>query len=349
MHSGRLRLVAHAACAYLAAAGLAACARESATAPPPTPSAEATAHLNQILGLMEANSIRRLTIDWKAFRDTVFAAARDARSVPETFPAILVALTMLHDGHSSYRPAGGGSIFVPTRTCVPSGAAAPAVPGGIGYVRVGSFGGSGAAATAFADAIRATIRGQDRQDLIGWIVDLRGNGGGNMWPMIAGLGPILGEGLLGHFVDPTGVVEAWGYEGGAAVLTGVEVQRASSTYRLLRENPRVAVLADNGIASSGEATFIAFIGRPDTRSFGTSTCGLSTANRGFPLNNGATLVLTTSVMADRTMRQYGDSVRPDYMATSQPDAVARAIAWLQAAAATTAATVRGTGSPRREE
>jgi carboxyl-terminal processing protease len=25
----------------------------------------------------------------------------------------------------------------------------------------------------------------------GWIIDLRGNGGGNMWPMMAGLGPLL--------------------------------------------------------------------------------------------------------------------------------------------------------------
>jgi len=37
----------------------------------------------------------------------------------------------------------------------------------------------------------------DRDDLIGWIVDLRGNGGGNMWPMLAGVGPVLGEGVVG--------------------------------------------------------------------------------------------------------------------------------------------------------
>jgi len=35
----------------------------------------------------------------------------------------------------------------------------------------------------------------------------------------------------------------------------------------------VAVLSDNGIASSGEATLIAFRQRPNTRSFGDATCG----------------------------------------------------------------------------
>ena len=40
----------------------------------------------------------------------------------------------------------------------------------------------------------------DRPGLIGWIVDLRTDGGGNMWPMMAGLGPILGEGIMGWIV-----------------------------------------------------------------------------------------------------------------------------------------------------
>jgi carboxyl-terminal processing protease len=45
-------------------------------------------------------------------------------------------------------------------------------------------------------------------------------------------------------------------------------------YKLVVPSPRVAVLTDTGVASSGEA--IAFRGRPNTRSFGTPTCGLST-------------------------------------------------------------------------
>ena len=45
-------------------------------------------------------------------------------------------------------------------------------------------------------------------------------------------------------------------------------QRVDGPYRLRRDRPQVAVLTDNGIASSGEATLIAFRERPDTRSFG---------------------------------------------------------------------------------
>jgi hypothetical protein len=88
-------------------------------------------------------------------------------------------------------------------------------------------------------------------------------------------------------------------------------------------------LTDNSVASSGEATVIAFRRRPDTRSFGAATRGLSTANKGFDLSDGATLALTTSVMADRTRTKYGDSIPPDEIVTDPRQVVQRALEWLQ--------------------
>ena len=203
------------------------------------------------------------------------------------------------------------------------------VPPTIGYVKIGSFGGTSAQAIAFADAIQNTIKAADRADLTGWIVDLRGNGGGNMWPMIAGVGPVLGDGAIGYFIDPFGLESQWEYHDGASWLTGVALQRVTTPYRLLKERPRVAVLTDKLVASSGEATVIAFRKRPDTRSFGTSTCGLSTANASYPLSDGAVLILTTSVMADRLHTAYGDSIPPDETLTDPAQALQRAVAWLE--------------------
>src|SRR5690606_8339193 len=145
----------------------------------------------------------------------------------------------------------------------------------------------------------------------GWIVDVRGNTGGNMWPMIAGVGPLLGQGLVGHFIDPEGAQQAWSYEGGEARLDGVPIARAPSPYELAGPLPRIAVLTDTRVASSGEAVVIAFRGRENARSFGSPTCGLSTANRRFALSHGASINLTVSTMADRIKREYGDAVQPD--------------------------------------
>jgi carboxyl-terminal processing protease len=170
----------------------------------------------------------------------------------------------------------------------------------------------------------------------GWVVDLRGNTGGNMWPMIAGVGPIVGEGILGFFVDPDSVVKTWAYQDGGSLLDGVVLTLASSPYELVAPNPPVAVLTDGRTASSGEATTIAFRGRPDSKSFGGPTWGVSTANRGFTLSDGAMLILTVSTMADRTGRLYGAEVVPDQSvqgektgdpATDQP--LAAAMEWLR--------------------
>ena len=56
---------------------------------------------------------------------------------------------------------------------------------------------------------------------------------------------------------------------------------------------------------------IAFKGRPHTRSFGQPTNGLSSANGTFPLPDGAMILLTTAIEADRTGKQYGEKVDPD--------------------------------------
>jgi len=290
----------------------------------------AGAYLDAMLSLMESNSINRKTIDWTAFRSRVRTEAGDARTIPELYGAIRVALGLLADNHSFYIAADGSSITNSQRACGARISGAVAVPATIGYVSVGGFSGTAAEATAFAGAIQAAIRQADRAGLSGWIVDLRGNTGGNMWPMVAGLGPVLGEGTAGFFIDPDGVGVPWGYRDGASFAGGGELQRVSDPYRLIRTEPRVAVLTDGVVVSSGEATAIAFKKRPNTRSFGLATCGLSTANTTYRLSDGATLFLTTAVMADRERTRYGNPVPPDETHPDLTQALASAVAWLQA-------------------
>ena len=319
--------------AILFAAVLAAAACDAKRTGPTEPreiSPPARSYLEQVVALMQRHSINQARIDWNSFRADVFAAAAGAQSVEATYPAIRVALRLLGDGHSSFRTPSGTLIFVSKRTCTaPTVGAVPPLPNSIGYVRVRGFSGTAEQAATFASSLQDSIRANDREGLVGWIVDLRNNGGGNMWPMIAGVGPVLGEGVLGYFISPDGAETAWGYESGASVLNGQAVQQVGTPYHLRREHPRVAVLTDNRVASSGEAVAIAFKQRPDTRSFGTATCGLSTANRGFPMGDGAVLNLTVSVMADRTRQPYGDAVVPDENIEDPDQVIQRAIAWLQ--------------------
>lgn len=326
------QLLARAAAALVAvsvAVGCQATTPASPVGPSATPSATVTTYLNSIIDLARVNSINRQTIDWTAYRNAVFAEAGGAQTVAELNPAIRVAITLLRDGHSSYRSASGTTIFVGLRSCSAPSPVALSPPSNIGTVAVGAFSGTIEQANAYARQIQDAIAAKDRDDLIGWIVDLRSNGGGNMWPMIAGLGPILGEGPLGYFIGPTGSETVWEYRNGSSFSGSFAVSTVSPPYTLKRPAPRVAVLSDNRIASSGEATLIAFLRRPNTRSFGQPTCGLSTANSTYTLSDSATLNMTTALMADRAKTPFGDSIPPDELIDDPGRTIQRATEWLQ--------------------
>jgi len=66
----------------------------------------------------------------------------------------------------------------------------------------------------FAKKLHGIVADLLAQKPDGWLVDLRGNGGGNMWPMLAGIGPVVGEGELGSFQAPGGSSSIWFLKGG---------------------------------------------------------------------------------------------------------------------------------------
>ena len=305
----------------------------SATGVVPGASPTASSYLSAVVQLMHDNSVNRLTIDWTAFSAQVYQRAVNAQTIVDTYPAITLALGLLNDHHSFFAPPVG----VTTRPTNPSAinCSAPLVPNAtvpddIGYVRIAAFSDPAPGAdVAFADSVQAQIRASDRATLSGWIVDLRGNLGGNMWPMVAGVGSVVGEGVLGFFVSPTGATQTWTYQNGVSLSAGLEGSHVTSAYTLLRPAPRVAVLTDPNVASSGEAVAVAFRGRPNTRTFGAPTCGLSSANSGYTLSDGAVLYLTNAVDADRNRVVYGGVLQPDEAIGGDAAVVERAIAWIR--------------------
>ena len=263
-------------------------------------------YLDGALTVMELNSVRRYEIDWPVFREETFAEAAGAETTADTYPAIEGALERIGDGHSFFR----APIQSPP---APAGEEPSAdLLGDVGYLSVPSFSGGGNEGDALAARYHAAIEGVDTLGAsCRWVVDLRGNTGGNMWPMLAGVGPILGEGTVGYFVDPDSLRQAWIYEGGAARIDDAVIASAGTGYELTAPAPHVAVLTDSLTASSAEAVAVAFRGRPDARAFGGATWGVSTANAAFPLGDGAVLFLTVSTMADRHGSVYGGSLAPD--------------------------------------
>lgn len=183
----------------------------------------------------------------------------------------------------------------------------------------------------FATKIQLFIKTIDSNSIIGWIVDLRDNGGGNMYPMIAGLGPLTGEGVLGYFINKKGLKRSWSYRNGLATdsLTEILIKKNGrnksissysdiagmpqvvNPYTIKNKNAKIAVLINNHTASAGEMTCISFIGKPNTKLFGKASGGYTTANASFMLPDSSCIHLAARFTADRNMTKYHGKIIPD--------------------------------------
>jgi C-terminal processing protease CtpA/Prc len=283
------------------------------TTPTPSMPPEVAAYLTDALDVMQANSVNKHKVDWAALRADIMKSAAAATTISDTYPLIKLALSRLGDHHSLFMDPQKAAAEQQGTNPVPEKPTVKLVNGRIGYVLVpGYLGLNQDLLNRYGTDMQQQIQAVDRGRPCGWVVDLRGNEGGNMWPMLIGIGPILGEGKAGSWVDAEGSVTAWAYVGGEGLAgTAVQSQVIGKPHLLASPGPPVAVLFGGDTASSGEIIAISFIGRPHARSFGGNSYGDTTANSGFPLSDGALIFLTTAVDADRTGRTYGDPLVPD--------------------------------------
>jgi C-terminal processing protease CtpA/Prc len=304
--------------------------------PTPILSSQAKVYLTAALDIMQQHSVNRKKINWTTLRQQIFASAAGAKTPADTYVAIQFALGELGDHHSEFvEPQEAKQAL-----------AAPLTPDeephgqrlahGIGYLELPHFQGSDQAAQHYVMLAQDAIRTVDQVRTCGWIVDLRQNVGGDAWAMLAGVGPILGDGVAGSNVFPDGVKQYGGYFNGQVQQDGSTVMSVERPYHLKHPLPPVAVLTGPLTASAGEAIVVAFRGRPQTRSFGEPTYGVPTANAAYTLSDGALLVLAGAVEADRTGHTYDSAIAPDQLVpfvlaqigTPADPVVQAAITWL---------------------
>lgn len=275
--------------------------------------AAALAYLTDVLDYMELYSIRRGRVDWATLRADALAIAAGAQTARDTYPAIRAALAQIGERHSGFHTPemwAGFRASSPRTDVPPFGWRIADDIGGIVVTATNAVANTERAAE-YATTVQHAIRDADSIAVRGWVVDLRRNGGGNMYPMLAGIGPILGEGEAGGFLHADGTRTPFRYRDGAAFCGNHINTRIAKPYQLRREMPPVAVLTGAITVSSGEFMLLAFRGRPHTRTFGQATAGMPTGNQLKVMPDGAVLRFTTSLGLDRTGHVYDDPILPD--------------------------------------
>ena len=153
--------------------------------------------------------------------------------------------------------------------------------------------------------------------LNGVVIDLRGNTGGNMYPMIAAVHRFLPDDSILRFKSRKYTMH----------VTKEFVLRTVGIEEQPRIDCPVALLTDTLTASSGEATLLCFRGLENTRTFGLPTAGYASANSPYPMPDGSKLILTQSCDMARTGELFcDDPIAPD-VATDQP--MEDALVWLK--------------------
>jgi C-terminal processing protease CtpA/Prc len=182
-----------------------------------------------------------------------------------------------------------------------------------GVIIVPAFhGGNTRQMLTYAASLQTAILKLSKQGIKGWIIDLRQNTGGNMAPMIAGLGPLFTSKKLGSLVDVNGNHDSWYYVNGRYYWdtdTGLTIK---PPVQIPSKLP-VAVLTSSKTGSSGEAVVVSFIGNAKTKLIGQPTWGLTTGNGSFDLPDGSRIYLASTIMADRNNKLYRGRIEPDIL------------------------------------
>ena len=182
----------------------------------------------------------------------------------------------------------------------------------IAFVKLPEFSGNKEEGVKYANIVLNAVPDAVK----GVIIDLRGNRGGNMYPMIAAVHRFLPDDVILKFSSrqrPMSVNTAF-------VMRSVGIEQQPPIHC------QVALLTDEWTASSGEAVLICFRGLENTRTFGTPTAGYCSCNQPFPLPGGSRLVLTTGEDIARTGEVFcDDPIEPDVL-TEMP--FEEALEWL---------------------
>lgn len=275
--------------------------------------AHASQSLDLALDLVKSKAYRSKSVDWTAVEDQ----ARIIEKNQGEDEAIRFVVAALADRHTSYRAPTSPTATSPRPQAVQSEIATvlPSIDQ-IPALQINRW--AGKDQVGATNTVRSALSQIMKHQPCGLILDFSENSGGNMWPMLVGLSPLLSEGQLGIFRSAEGTISKIEKTNGLVTLGGKPHflnYPQSATFQ--DAAPFIAIVIGKKSVSSGEITPLMFYGQKNVKFFGHKSSGFTSANQVFPLPNGGTLVLTTSMTEDRNGRSHPDGIEPD-IASAQP-------------------------------
>lgn len=276
--------------------------------------------LDEALVLMQKNYYKKDSVQWEPLVETARSLLSQSSDCEAAYKAVQWCFDQMQEQHSFIMPPVKAALYSgnvnsaknPTSSKPLTGPLHnEIIEGDIAYLNVPWISTTDkVVCTDYADSLHSLIARSDQLGITKWIVDLRNNTGGNCWPMLAGLGPLLGNGVHGYFVSSTKMIPI-SYKNGVVMQGSQSRCRVSAPY-IPRENKKtIIVLTGAKTSSAGEIVALTFKGRNNVYLYGEPTAGLTTANATYPLSDGSMLVLTVCKEADRDGKIIEGKIQPD--------------------------------------
>jgi C-terminal processing protease CtpA/Prc len=194
------------------------------------------------------------------------------------------------------------------------------------YIRVSSFDGTDEKEILeFSQNLHNKMREISEKMLKGFIIDLRDNPGGNMDPMILGLGFLVEKNPCAFFSFPDGTMHSWGYIDGKYYYNDEVLLKIPKPFILKKRLP-VAILINEKTASSAEMLTVSLLYK-DVRLFGNTTKNRTTGNAVYKFEDKSKLVLSTCKLEGLNGKDFLCGINPD-IRVSDSEAVEKSIQWI---------------------
>ena len=150
----------------------------------------------------------------------------------------------------------------------------------------------------------------EKREIKGWIIDLRFNIGGNVYPMLASLYHLLGDAVAYTELDENNkLIQRNHLEAGAFYTADKQLVKVNPSDAPDLKTP-IAIITGKLTGSAGEDVAIAFKGRENTLFLGEESYGFLTGNEMVEIPYDAKMAFTTCFIADKN-RVYRETVKPD--------------------------------------
>lgn len=297
---------------------------------------ERQAIVAETIELMRANSIVGSQVNWGALQAKATAIADRRGNEIDLDRAFSYVASALEDGHTAYFSRTQAESFNATvaERFTSSITSEVVEVDGVQLVSVNGFLSMDSDLTnVAAGKLRRQVEKAIEATTCGVIVDLTENSGGNMYPMLSGLLPLLPDGVLLQYESAGGARTEVSSNAGAIDFGNQQiVPSVQSKHVLAAKSAPTAIVLGPSTGSAGEMVAIAFKSRSDVRFFGQPTAGALTGNTPYKLKNGGMLALATKWTLDSHGRKYVESLVPDETIVginSTSKARKRAASWIQ--------------------